>query len=151
MVPGLVGRYAEVMDDLAVNEYLIPSRELEWRFDPSGGPGGQHANRASSRVELSFDLRTSEVFPGELRDHMVERLASRSQNGMERVVAADSRSQWRNRQVARRRLASLLEESMRKPTKRRSTKPGRAARERRLKDKRRRSEKKAGRRPPTIE
>ncbi|MDH3262043.1 MAG: alternative ribosome rescue aminoacyl-tRNA hydrolase ArfB [Acidimicrobiia bacterium] len=139
------------MDDLTVNGYRLPSRELEWRFDPSGGPGGQHANRASSRVELSFDLRSSGVFPGELRVHMVERLAARFQNGIVRVVVADSRSQWRNRQVARRRLASLLEESMREPTERRSTKPGRAARERRLQDKRRRSEKKARRRPPTIE
>ena len=139
------------MDDLAVNGYRIPARDLEWRFDPAGGPGGQHANRASSRVELIFDLRSSGVFPPELRDHMVERLGTRASEGVVRVVAADSRSQWRNRQSARRRLATLLEESMRKPRTRRPTKPGRAARERRLKDKRRRSDKKAGRRPPTIE
>jgi ribosome-associated protein len=82
---------------------------------------------------------------------MVERLGARFPDGLVRVVAADSRSQWRNRQVARRRLSTLLEESMRKPKQRRPTKPGRAARERRLQDKRRRSEKKAGRRPPKIE
>jgi ribosome-associated protein len=139
------------MDDLAVNGYRIPARELEWRFDPAGGPGGQHANRASSRVELSFDLRSSGVFPPELRDHMVQRLAARAPEGVVRVLAAESRSQWRNRQVARRRLGSLLEESMRKPKERRPTKPSRAARERRLQDKRRRSEKKAGRYPPKIE
>ena len=139
------------MDDLAVSGYRIPAGDLEWRFDPSGGPGGQHANRASSRVELSFDLRSAGVFPPALRDHMLERLGARAPGGVVRVVAADSRSQWRNRQAARRRLATLLEESMRKPRARRPTKPGRAARERRLKDKRRRSDKKAGRRPPTIE
>lgn len=139
------------MDDLAVNGYRIPARDLEWRFDPSGGPGGQHANRASSRVELSFDLRSSDLFPNELRDHMLEQLAARAQNGIVRVLAADSRSQWRNRQVARRRLATLLEESMRRAKQRRPTKPGRAARERRLEDKRRRSDKKAGRRPPDLE
>lgn len=139
------------MDDLAVDGYLIPARDLEWRFDPSGGPGGQHANRASSRVELSFDLRSSGAFPSDLREQMVGRLGGRAPDGVIRVVAADSRSQWRNRQTARRRLAGLLEESMRKPRKRRPTKPGRAARERRLEDKRRRSEKKSGRRPPTID
>jgi ribosome-associated protein len=139
------------VDDLAVNGYRIPAGDLEWSFDPSGGPGGQHANRASSRVELSFDLRSSEVFPDELRDHMVERLAARAQKGIVRVMVADSRSQWRNRQVARRRLATLLLEAMRQPKQRRPTKPGRVARERRLEEKHRRSEKKAGRRPPDRE
>ncbi len=139
------------MDDLAVNGYRVPARDLEWKFDPSGGPGGQHANRASSRVELSFDLRSSEVFPDELREHMVERLGGKAEKGIVRVVASDSRSQWRNRQVARRRLATLLAESMRRPTQRRPTKPGRAARERRLDEKRRRSQTKAGRRKPDIE
>jgi ribosome-associated protein len=139
------------MDDLSVNGYMIPAGDLDWRFDPSGGPGGQHANRASSRVELRFDLQGSGAFPADLRDQMVQKLGIRAPEGVVRVVAAESRSQWRNRQAARRRLASLLEESMRKPRKRRPTKPGRAARERRLAEKKRRSEKKAGRRPPTID
>ncbi len=134
-----------------MNGYRIPARDLEWKFDPSGGPGGQHANRASSRVEVSFDLQSSGVFSAELRDRMVARLGERAPRGIVRVVAADSRSQWRNRQVARRRLATLLEEAMRRPKQRRPTKPGRAARERRLEDKRHRSQKKAGRRPPEIE
>ncbi len=139
------------MDDLSVNGYLIPAGDLEWRFDPSGGPGGQHANRASSRVELRFDLQGSGAFPADLRNQMVRKLGTRAPEGVVRVVAAESRSQWRNRQAARRRLASLLEESLRKPRKRRPTKPGRAARGRRLTEKKRRSEKKAGRRPPTID
>lgn len=139
------------MDDLAVGGYRIPARDLDWKFDPAGGPGGQHANRASTRVELSFDLRSSDAFPGEVRDRMVERLAPIAPEGVVRVTAADSRSQWRNRQVARRRLAALLEESLRTPRRRRPTKPGEAARERRLQDKRRRAEKKARRRPPDIE
>jgi len=139
------------MDDLSVNGYMVPAGDLEWRFDPSGGPGGQHANRVSSRVELRFNLQGSGAFPAELRDQMVQKLGNRAPEGVVRVVAAESRSQWRNRQAARRRLASLLEESMRKPRKRRPTKPGRAARERRLAEKKRRSEKKAGRRSPTID
>lgn len=131
--------------------YRIRAQDLEWSFDTPGGPGGQHANRASSRVELSYDLRSSASFPPELREHMIGRLAARAPDGVVRVVAAESRSQWRNRQLARRRLASLLEESMRRPKARRPTKPSRAARERRLADKRRRAEKKARRRPPKIE
>ena len=139
------------MNDLAVGNYRIPARDLEWRFDPAGGPGGQHANRASSRVELSFDLKSSRVFPADIHPYMVERMAAKAPEGIVRVTVADSRSQWRNRQIARRRLAGLLEESMRKPKRRRPTKPSAGARERRLKEKRRRAEKKAGRRPPTIE
>ena len=84
-------------------------------------------------------------------EYMIERLAARAPEGVVRVAAADSRSQWRNRQLARRRLANLLEESMRRPKVRRATQPSRAARERRLTDKRRRAEKKARRRPPNIE
>jgi ribosome-associated protein len=139
------------MDDLAVNGYRIPERELEWRFDPSGGPGGQHANRASSRVELSFDLGSSEVFPADLRAHMVEQLGGRASDGVVRVVVAESRSQWRNRQLARRRLGNLLQESMRRRRVRRITRPSRQAREKRLRDKRRRAETKARRRRPEIE
>jgi ribosome-associated protein len=139
------------MDDLAVKNYRIPAGHLAWKFDPSGRPGGQHANRASSRVELSFDLRSSAVFPDALRDRMASNLSGRAPDGVVRVVVADSRSQWRNRQIARRRLATLLEESMRRPQRRRPTRPSRAARDRRLANKRRRAEKKAGRRPPEIE
>ena len=107
--------------------------------------------RIPFRVELSFDLKSSRVFPADIHHFMVERMAAKAPEGIVRVTVADSRSQWRNRQIARRRLAGLLEESMRKPKRRRPTKPSTGARERRLKEKRRRAEKKAGRRPPTIE
>jgi ribosome-associated protein len=139
------------MDDLAVKGYRIPSRELEWKFDPSGGPGGQHANRASSRVELTFDLASTEAFPAGLRARMVEQLGSRAPDGIVKVVVSESRSQWRNRQTARRRLSDLLQESMERPRTRRATRPSRRAREQRLRDKRRLGQKKARRRRPEIE
>lgn len=139
------------MNDLMVNGYRIPAGELEMRYDPSGGPGGQHANRTSSRVELSFDLAATEVFPSDLRARMIRQLGNRAPDGVVRVLVAESRSQWRNRQMALRRLGDLLSESMRQPRTRRPTRPSRAARERRLQEKRRRSEKKAQRRKPSIE
>lgn len=139
------------MNDLTVSGYRIPARELEMKYDPSGGPGGQHANRTSSRVELSFDLAATEVFPSDLRTRMIRQLGNRAPQGVVRVVVAESRSQWRNRQMALRRLGDLLSESMRQPPVRRPTRPSRAARERRLQEKRRRSEKKARRRNPSIE
>lgn len=138
------------MDDLAVGGYLIRSSELQWRFDPSGGPGGQHANRSSTRVELRFDIGASQAFPAEVRDRLLERLGERSPRGVLAVVVDESRSQWRNRLTARRRLAELLEQALDRPRPRRPTAPTRAGRERRLAEKRRRSERKQTRRSPEV-
>ncbi|MFH1330440.1 MAG: peptide chain release factor-like protein, partial [Actinomycetota bacterium] len=87
---------------------VIPADELRWRFDTSGGPGGQHANRSATRVELAFDLATSPPVPEAVRARLLERLSPRAPGGVVRVVVDESRSQWRNRQTARRRLAALL-------------------------------------------
>jgi ribosome-associated protein len=133
------------------NEIVIPASQLEWSFDPAGGPGGQHANRASTRAELRFDLGTSPSVPDGVRQRMLRRLGSRAPGGVVTVSVDESRSQWRNRSIARRRLASLLREALRTPRRRIPTKPGRAARRRRLDQKRRRSEKKRLRRPPEAE
>jgi ribosome-associated protein len=137
------------MDALQVTpKHAIPDGELEWRFDPSGGPGGQHANRSSTRVELRFDLGSSEVFDAATRERMMERLGHHVHNGVVSVVVDESRSQYRNRVDARRRMADLLKESMKRPKTRRRTAPTRAARRRRLEAKRRRSETKRLRRRP---
>ncbi len=138
------------MDDLAVGRHRIPAGELEWSFDPAGGPGGQHANRASTRVALRYRLGRSSAFPEELRRQMLERLGGRAQDGVVTVVVDESRSQWRNRQTARKRLAGILEDAMRRPRPRRATRPSRAARERRLAEKRRQSERKRLRRRPDL-
>lgn len=139
------------MDDLRVSpEVLIPASELKWRFDPSGGPGGQHANKSSTRVELSFDVGESSVLGEDMRARILERLGQAAPDGVVAVQANDSRSQWRNRQIARRRLVDLLADAMRPPPpKRRRTRPTRASQERRLAEKRFRSQTKRLRRRPT--
>ncbi len=138
------------MDDLVVTEHItIPSAELMWRFDTSGGAGGQHANRSSTRVELGLDVSTSTGFDDESRNRVLSNLAERIHNGVLSVQVGESRSQWRNRQLARRRLADLLRTALRPPPPpRKRTRPRRAARERRLADKRARSETKQLRRRP---
>lgn len=138
------------MDDpLRVTPGLeIPAAELRWHFEPAGGPGGQHANRSATRAELLFDLAGSASLSEEVRARLLARLAGRAPGGVIRVVADESRSQWRNRQAARRRLASLLEEALRVPRSRRPTRPTVASRLRRLADKRHRKETLRRRRPP---
>jgi ribosome-associated protein len=138
------------MDDLRVSpEVLIPARELKWRFDPSGGPGGQHANKSATRVELTFDIGATTALTEAVRQRVLEHLGEDALDGVATVHASESRSQWRNRQVARRRLADLLNDAMRPPPpRRRATRPTRASKERRLAAKRSRSETKRLRRPP---
>ena len=126
----------------------LPAEELHWRFDPSGGPGGQHANKAATRVELSFDVAASPAVPEDLRAVLLERLGARLTAGVLSLVVSESRSQWRNRQIARRRLAAVLAEALRPRRSRRPTRPSRAARLRRLAEKRHRSEAKRRRQPP---
>jgi len=114
--------------------------ELVWRFSRSSGPGGQHANTASTRVSLSLDVTTTAVLTEEQRERVLRRLGPRLVDGVLTVSAQDFRSQARNREVAWERLAALLSEAARPPArKRRPTKPSRAAKERRLREKRHRS------------
>lgn len=138
---------------LVVTDRLaIPAFELTWRFGPSGGPGGQHANKASSRAELSFDVASSRALPQEIRDRILERLGGRAPRGVLTVSVEESRSQWRNRVLARRRLAELLADALRPdPAARRPTRPARAVRLRRLRAKRARGETKRLRRQPTAD
>ncbi len=135
--------------DLRVNDRLtIPGDELRWSFTTSGGPGGQHANRSATRAELTFDIAASPSLPAAVKDRLIAAL------GRSEIVVRGSseRSQWRNRQTARRRLAGILEAALRPPPPpRRSTAPSQAARRRRMEEKRRRGEVKQARRPPEIE
>jgi ribosome-associated protein len=127
---------------------VIPAAELRWRFDTAGGPGGQHANRSATRAELAFDIAASPSVPEALRIRLLERLGARAPGGVVRLVAAESRSQWRNRQTARHRLAAMLAEALHTPRRRRPTRPSAVSRLRRLADKRHRGEVRRSRRPP---
>lgn len=139
---------ADVDADLDVGRYSIPSSELSWSFGTSGGPGGQHANRSNTRAELRYDLGASEAFPAGTKRLMLEQLRNRAVDGMVIVTVDESRSQWRNRSIARKRLAEWLETAMLRPTPRQKTKPTRASKRRRLDDKRAQSEKKRLRKAP---
>jgi ribosome-associated protein len=136
------------MEDLVVTAALvIPAGELRERFSRSSGPGGQGVNTADSRVELSFDVRTSPSIPDWLRPRLVERLGRRLVDGVVTVAASEHRAQLQNRAAARERLVSLLRNAAAPPPPaRRATKKSRGVNERRLTDKRRRGETKRGRR-----
>lgn len=118
---------------------LIPEAELRWRFSRSSGPGGQGVNTTDSRVELIFEVAASTALTEQQRARVLQRLSNRLVDGVLTVVASEYRSQLRNRDAARARLDAMLRAALAPdPPTRRPTRPSRAARERRLADKRRR-------------
>jgi ribosome-associated protein len=129
-----------VSDDVRVGRVTIPAAELTWRYDTPGGPGGQHANRAATRVELSFDVAGSPSLGDTDRNRLVAALGPTVV-----VTAADSRSQARNRELAVERLRTLVGEALKPERPRRKTKPSRAAKTRRLDAKRQRGDLKRSR------
>lgn len=129
----------------------MPEHELVWRFSRSSGPGGQSVNTADSRAEVLFDLAGSPSVPEHLRARAVSRLGHRLVDGRISVTASEYRSQHRNREAARVRLAELLDRAFAPPPpKRRPTKPSRGSKERRLAGKKRRSDVKSMRRRPDL-
>lgn len=125
----------------------IPRAELETRATRSGGPGGQHVNTSSTRIELRWNVRHSAALGDDQRARLLERLGGRLDGeGWLRVVASDSRSQRQNRDAAEARLAEVVRRGLVVPKARRATKPSRAAKRARLEDKRKKSGKKAQRR-----
>ncbi|MFC9672058.1 alternative ribosome rescue aminoacyl-tRNA hydrolase ArfB [Streptomyces sp. NPDC056949] len=125
---------------------VLPEAELLWRFSRSSGPGGQHVNTSDSQVELRFDLAGTEALPEVWKARALERLASRLVDGVISVRSSEHRSQWRNRETAAVRLTSLLAEATAPPPKpRRATRIPRGINERRLRNKKARSDTKRGR------
>jgi ribosome-associated protein len=129
-------------EDLRVTPTVtIPAGELTWRFSRASGAGGQHVNTSDTRVELSWDLGASTVLSASQRARARRRLGRHLVGDVVTVVAAERRSQLRNRQVARERLAELLAGAIAPPPpRRRPTRPTAASRERRMAAKKRRSE-----------
>ena len=125
---------------------VVPERELAERFSRSSGPGGQGVNTADSRVELSYDVARSPSLPETVRARMLARLEGRLVDGVVTVAASEHRTQLANRRAARDRMATLLTEAAAPPPRaRRPTKPSRRAKQRRLDEKKRRSQTKQGR------
>ena len=119
----------------------VPASEVTWRFGPTGGPGGQHANRAHTRAEAELDLRSVRDIDDDVRQRLVARLGPRL-----RVVVDRHRSQARNRQRALDEMEIRIREALVVKRPRRPTRPRRGAVERRLEAKRQQGARKAERR-----
>ena len=129
---------------------VVPGGELVERFSRSSGPGGQGVNTTDSRVELRWDIGASRALDDHQRARLLDGLAHRLSDGVLVIVASEHRSQRQNRTAARGRLSNLVLEALAPPPpSRRPTRPSRAARQRRIDDKKRRGTIKATRaRPP---
>jgi ribosome-associated protein len=121
--------------------FRLPRSELLFRATRSGGPGGQHVNTSSTRVELWWDVAGSAALDDATRARLLTRLATRlDAEGQLRIVASESRSQLRNREAAVERLQTLLADALKERKPRRKTKVPRAAKAKRLQAKRQRAE-----------
>jgi ribosome-associated protein len=132
---------------------VIPWRELSFRASRAGGPGGQHVNTSSTRIELWWDAATTSVLDEETTARVLQRLAGRLDSSQRlRVVAAGSRSQLQNRDAAVDRFRELLAEALRIRKPRKKTRPTAGSRERRIKAKKTRGlTKRLRQRPPETE
>jgi ribosome-associated protein len=132
---------------LPINRHVaIPLDEVVVRASRSSGPGGQHANVTSSRIEVSFDVEASAALDEAQKRRIIAR-----QGPVVRAIAQDARSQTRNRALALDRLAARIAAALEVPRARRPTKPTKGSRQRRLDAKRRDAERKRGRRRPAAD
>lgn len=129
------------MSGIRINRSLIvPDQEVEYRFTTSGGPGGQHANKASTRAELSWNVEESAVLGPRQRQRILGALRNRiDKEGNLRLTSDRHRSQMQNRNEVTERFRKLVHGALIPPKPRIRTGPSRAAKERRLQEKKRRS------------
>ena len=139
---------SENENEIIVNEQLrIPMSELQYRFSTSSGPGGQHANKASTRVTLIYDVTNSPSLDEEMRRVLLKRLAPYlDKDGLLQIHVQDSRSQHRNREIANGRFRELLAAALIRRKHRRPTRPNRKAVEKRLASKKKHGQRKQERR-----
>ena len=132
--------------------FTVPEHELRFRASPAAGPGGQHVNRSSTRIEVRWDITNSPSVSDSQRELLLEKLGSRvDSRGVLRVTADERRSQLRNREAAVKRLNELANKALEQPRPRKKTKPPAGAAERRLAEKKRRAELKRERRRPDTD
>lgn len=158
LFPGACQEHTAPMEDLRIEAgpgcpkgLVVPAGELVERFSHSSGPGGQGVNTSDSRVQLSFDVTTTSALNERQRERALTALAGRLVDGVLTITASEQRSQFANRKAARQRLAALLRSSLAPLPQRRASKPTRASKLQRLRDKRIRSELKAQRRRPLAD
>jgi len=127
------------------SDLRIPVSEIIWSFNPSGGPGGQHANKSNTRVEAELAITRLTAIDDHTKSLLIEKLGESL-----RVVEDSTRSQNRNRKKAIHRIEKILIDALHIEKKRKPTKPSRSSNEKRLQVKKRRSKLKADRKPPEI-
>jgi ribosome-associated protein len=125
--------------------------ELTFKATRSSGAGGQHVNKVSSRIELSFDLQNSQALSEEEKARLMEKLTSRlTKEGMLLLSCSESRSQHKNKAIVIERFLELIKENLKVRKPRKKSKPSKNAIEKRLKAKKEHALKKAGRKPPQV-
>lgn len=133
-------------------KYLPPENELDEKFILTGGPGGQHVNRTETGVQLRYDVLNSDFLPQPVKIRLLDLAGRRADtDGVITIEAKSHRSQHRNREEARERLAELIEKAHHKPKKRIPTRPSRSAKKRRKKKQQRHKEIKQARKTPKID
>ena len=145
MVVAVFGQGPSQKDVVVSPKLIIPAAELVWRFSPSGGPGGQHANTANTRAVLTWEFSQSVALGEQQRALLTDRFGSRIQ-----ISVDDTRSQSRNRSIATDRLVDMVKRGLHTERPRKPAKPSRSSQRRRVESKRKRSQVKANRRRPSI-
>ena len=134
------------------NQFEIPREELVARATRSSGAGGQHVNKTASRIQLSWDVANSAALDEAQRERLLRKLSSRlTADGVLTVTVSDTRSQHRNREIAEERIEEIVRTALVVPKKRKATKPSRAAKEKRLDEKKLHSRKKKNRRAADLD
>tara|TARA_Y100001968_G_scaffold127966_1_gene116835 strand:+ start:703 stop:1125 length:423 start_codon:yes stop_codon:yes gene_type:complete len=133
--------------DLTINAKLVlPSNELQWRFSRSSGAGGQNVNKRDSRVEIVFDVKNSRVLTPLQKFRIHSQLKGKIVKGCICIAIQEKRTQYQNRQLALTRLASILKDALKPPSKARiETRPTKASQKRRVESKKKRGEVKKNR------
>lgn len=134
------------MDLIITSRLVIPSRELKWRFSRSSGPGGQKVNKTNTRVEIIFNIKESKVLNDYQKKVLTKKLKTKLVNNCICLAVQEERNQLLNRQIAIKRISSVIRNSLKNSSKvRKATKPSKASQNRRLDSKKKRGELKKNR------
>ncbi|MGM0641696.1 MAG: alternative ribosome rescue aminoacyl-tRNA hydrolase ArfB [Thermotogota bacterium] len=126
-------------------------KEIKFKTSRSGGPGGQHANKVETSVELRFDISNSSALNRQEKRRLLKKLGNKITKEGELIITAEnSRSQAQNKEEALEKFFAMVEDALKVPKKRKPTKPSKAAKEKRLKEKKKHGEKKSYRKPPDV-